>query len=168
MPVFTLYLSTQITAPASNLIVPIDKTNLANVLYRVDFTNLFGNYLDEYKYCRVRYHLVGESFTASSPAGLDWTNYSGTLSLSLPSTFNGTTWTNGALLGIIYPVDCPISGTGIHCMLGSTLSECGVDINPQNLKAVTDLRITLSNWVTSQPLATMQNYMLLLSFELYN
>lgn len=167
MPVYTLYLSTQITSPTTSLIVPVDKTNLASVLWRVDFNSLFRDELDNYKYCRVRYNLIGETFTASTPASSDWTNYNGYLSVTLPSTFNGTT-TNGTILGLTNVQDSPVTGTGIHCVFNSTMSDCGVDINAQSLKNVMEMRVSLMGWLTGQPIATMQEYQILLSFELYN
>lgn len=167
MPVYTLYLSTLISSPTSNYVVPIDKTNLANVAWRVDWKSLFGKDIYDYKYCRVRYSLAGETFTASTPPATDWTNYNGYLTVSLPSTFNGVN-TNGTILGLIYPQDSPISGTGVHCVLSSTMSESGVDINISGLTDVSQLNIGLMSWSTNQPLTTMQNYQLLLSFDLYN
>ena len=165
MPIYTLWLSTQITAPTSNYVVPLDKTNLANVSWRVDFDSLFRKENYNYKYCRVRYYLIGETFTASTPAASDWTNYCGYLSVSLPSSFNAVT-TNNTILGLIYPEDCPISGTGVHCLVSTTMSEAGVDINVPTSTQI--LNVGLMNWITNQLNTTMQNYQILLAFELYN
>lgn len=165
MPVFTLWLSTQITSPTSNYVVPIDKTNLANASWRVDFDNLFGNKQKEYKFCRVRFYLIGETFTASSPGSLDWSAYSGYLSVSLPSSFQAST-TNGTILGITYPTDAPTTGTSIHCMIANTMSECGVDINVP--VGVQEMRIGLMSWLNNNFITTMQNYSILFAFELYN
>ena len=165
MPIFTLWLSTQITTPSSNYVVPINKTNLANVSWRVDFNNLFKGKQNDYKFCRVRYFLIGETFAASTPASNDWTNYTGYLALSLPNTFQGDT-TNGTILGLTSPTDCPITGTGIHCMLSTTMSDYGVDIITPT--GVQQMNVMLMSWVNNQPIATMQNYSLQLSFELYN
>jgi hypothetical protein len=165
MPVFSLWLSTQITSPASSYVVPIDKTNLANVAWRVDFDNLFKGKQNEYKFCRVRYNLIGETFTASTPASTDWTNYVGYLSVSLPSTFQADV-TNGTILGLTYPQDSPITGTSVHCMFNTTMSDIGVDIITPT--GVQQMNVGMMSWITNAPISTMQNYSLLLAFELYN
>ena len=165
MPCFTLWLSTLITSPTSNYVVPIDKTNLSNVSWRIDFDNLFKGKQKDYKFCRVRYFLMGESFAAATPASSDWTNYSGYLTFSTPSSFQSDT-TNGTILGLTYPQDCPITGTGVHCMLSSTMSEAGIDINIPS--GVSQVNVQLISWTTNQVISTMQNYSLLLNFELYN
>jgi hypothetical protein len=165
MPVYTVYLSTQVTSPTSNLVVPLDKNNLSNCAWRIDFDNLFGGKNKEYSNCRVRYNLISNSFTASTPASTDWINYSGYLAISLPSSYNANT-TNGTILGMIYPIDCPVTGTGIHCIQVSTLSECGVDINVPI--GVQQVNIALINDDSMSFMTTFQEYQILLSFELYN
>jgi len=165
MPCYSLYLSTQSGSPSNPVV--IDKTKLSNVNWRVDFNSLMGKDIYDYKFCRVRYHLIGETFTAAGTPANDWTNYNGYLAVTLPSTFNGTT-TAGTILGLLSVTDSPITGTGVHCMLASTMSDCGVDINLRGLIGVTDMRVTFTNWVTNQPNATAQDYMLYLNFELYN
>lgn len=165
MPVFTLWLSTQITSPASSYVVPIDKTNLANVAWRVDFDNLFKGKQNEYNFCRVRYNLLGETFTASTPASTDWTNYVSYLSISLPTMYQADV-TNGTILGLTYPQDSPITGTGVHCMFVSTQSDVGTDINMPS--GVQQMNVAFMSWITNQPISTMQNYSLLLTFSLYN
>lgn len=170
MPVYTLYLSTLISSPTSNNVVILDKTNLANVSWRVDYDSLFRGQIDNYKFCRVRFFLIGEAFTASSPATNDWTNYSGYCTLSLPSMFNAST-TLGTIIGLNYPVDCPITGTGTHCMISNTMSECGVDVNISGLKGVQQLNIGMLSWSTAtspQFISTMPEYQILLNFELSN
>ena len=165
MPCYTLWLSTLITSPSSNYVVAINSSNLANASWRVDFDNLFGEKASEYKFCRLRFNLAGETFAASVPASNDWTNYNGYLSVSLPSSYQACT-TNGTILGIISPTDSPISGTSVHCMLSSTLSEVGVDINVPT--GVQQVNIQMMSWSNNQFFTTMQNYAILLSFELYN
>jgi len=165
MPCFTLWLSTLITSPTSNYVVPIDKSNLSNVSWRIDFDNLFKGRQKDYKYCRVRFFLMGETFTAAVTPANDWTNYCGYLTFSTPSNFQSDT-TNGTILGLTYPQDCPITGTGVHCMFSSTMSEAGIDINiPLGVQQV---NVQLISWITNQFISTMQNYSLLLNFELYN
>ncbi len=67
MPVYSLYLSTQISSPVSNNVVVLNKSNLANVSWRVDWDSLFKGEQKNYKFCRLRYFLISNSFTASSP-----------------------------------------------------------------------------------------------------
>jgi len=164
MPVYTLWLSTQITTPVTS-VVPIDQSNLAKASWRVDFDSLFRKENYNYKYCRVRYNLIGESFTASSPAGGDWTNYNSYLAVSLPSSFNSLT-TSGTVLGLVFPQDSPITGTGVHCIISNTMNEYGVDINVPTSTQV--LTVTFMNWITNLPNDVMQNYQVLFAFELYN
>jgi len=165
MPIYTLYLSTQITSPTSNAVVPLDKSNLSNCSWRVDFDNLFGGKNKEYSYCRVRFNLISNTFTASVPATTDWLNYSGYLALSLPSSYNANT-TTGTILGMLYPIDCPITGTGVHCLQVSTLSEIGVDINVPT--GVQQLNVGMINDDAMSYMTTFQEYQLMLAFELYN
>jgi hypothetical protein len=170
MPVYTLYLSTLISSPTSNNIVVLNKNNLSNVSWRVDWDSLFHGEQNKYKFCRVRFFLMGEAFTASTPATNDWNNYSGYLTVSLPSMFNAST-TLGTILGLIHPIDNPITGTGNHCMFINNLSECGVDINISGLSGVQQLNVGLLSWSTAaspQYITTMQEYQLLLTFDVYN
>jgi len=165
MPVFTLWLSTHITTPASNYVVPVNKSNLANVSWRVDFDNLFKGKQNEYNFCRVRFTVIGDLFAASSPASTDWSNYTGYLSISLPTSFQADI-VNGTILGLIYPEDSPVTGTGVHCILNSTMGNIGADLIIPS--GVQQMNVAFMSWLTNQPIATMQNYSLLLAFELYN
>lgn len=165
MPCYTVYLSTQVTSPVYNNIVPLDKTNLSNVSWRADWDNIFNKENYNYKYCRVRFYLTSESFTASVPPSADWTNYCGYLAVSLPSSYNATT-TNGTILGLISPSDSPVTGTNIHCIIASTMSEIGVDINVPT--STQQLNISMINDNDFQFLTTFKEYQILLNFELYN
>lgn len=170
MPVYSLYLSTQISSPVSNNVVVLDKSNLANVSWRVDWDSLFKGEQKNYKFCRLRYFLISNSFTASTPATNDWINYSGYITVSLPSSFNANT-TLGTIVGLNYPIDCPISGSGIHCLFSSTLSECGVNVNVSGLTGVQQLNIGLLSWSTAsspQYISVAQEYQVLILFDLYN
>jgi len=165
MPCYSIYLNTSTTSFSNPAI--IDKSNLANVLWRVNFSSLFGKDIDEYKFCRVRFFLTGESFNAAATPTNDWTNYNGYIAVNLPSTFSGST-NIGTPLGLINVQDNPVTGTSVHCIFTNTMSEVGVDINLKALQGITDMRLSLINWVTQQPLATMQEYQSALNFELYN
>lgn len=164
MPAYSLYLSTQITTPTSNAVVPLNKNNLSNCSWRVDWDNLFCKEQMKYKNCRVRFSLMTISFAASTPVSTDWLNYSGYISASLPTMYNADT-TTGTILGMIYPMDCPISGTGIHCLQVSSMGEIGVDIITPT--GVSQLNIMMCNDDTMSLMTAFQEYQLLLSFELY-
>ena len=73
--------------------------------------------------------------------------------------------TMGTVLGLVYPTDCPTTGTNIHCMLSSTMSETGVDINIPS--GVQQINLMFCN-DDSQTLMTMPDYQIMLTFELYN
>lgn len=165
MPVYSLYLSTLITTPASNAVVPLSKSTLGNCSWLVDFQNLFRGNEYKYRHCRVRYALSTATFAASVPATTDWLNYSGYLSISLPTMYNAET-TTGAVLGMIYPSDSPITGTNVHCVQASTMSECGVDIVVPT--GVQQLNVMMINDDQMSIMGTFQEYQLLLTFELYD
>ena len=170
MPVYSLYLSTQISSPVSNNVVVLDKSNLANVSWRVDWESLFKGEQKNYKFCRLRYFLMSNTFAASTPAANDWLNYSGYITVSLPSMYNANT-TLGTIVGINYPIDCPITGTSTHCLFSSTLQEVGIDVNVSGLTGVQQLNVGLLSWSTAsspQYISVGQEYQILLTFDLYN
>lgn len=165
MPVYSLYLSTQITTPASNAVVPLSKTNLSNCSWLVDYQNLFKGNEYKYKHCRVRFNLISNTFTASTPATTDWQNYGGYLAITTPTEYNAET-TTGTILGMIYPTDSPVTGTSIHCIQVSTMSEIGVDIIPPT--GVQTLNVMFVNDDAMTLMTTFQEYQLHLTFELYD
>lgn len=170
MPVYTLYLTTKITDTKNGQIVPIlpptlSTSNLSNVSWSIDWDNLFRRNQYDYKYCRVRFDLVSESFAASTPATNDWTNYGGYISLSLASSYNAIT-TNGTIIGQIWPMDCPITGSSIHCINISSMSENGVDVNIPSGTGILNIQMIKGDGFV--PMTTFQQYNILLSFELYN
>jgi len=165
MPVYSLYLSTQITTPASNAVVPLSKSNLSNCSWLVDFQNLFKGNEYKYRHCRVRFNLISNSFTASTPATTDWQNYNGYLAITTPTVYNAET-TTGTILGMIFPSDCPVTGTTIHCVQVSTMGECGVDIVIPT--GVQTLNVMMVNDDSMSFLTTFQEYQLHLTFELYD
>jgi len=165
MPVYSLYLSTLVTAPTSNYVVPLSKTALGNCSWRVDFDNLFKGNERKYEHCRVRYALSTQTFAASSPATNDWLNYSGYIAITLPTMYNAET-TTGAILGMIYPSDSPITGTSIHCVQASTMSESGVDIIVPT--GVQQMNVMMINDDQMSIMGTFPEYQILLTFELYD
>lgn len=164
MPVYTLYLSTQITTPVSNVVVPVNKTNLANVIWNIDWDNLFRKEQYKYKHCRVRYSLVSNKWTAIG-GNNDWDTYQGYLACNLPSMYNATT-TNGTLLGMITPSDVyTVTSSTDHGFISSTLSDVGVDVIAPTGNSTFELKFlnTTNGYNTITP-----EYQIILAFELYD
>jgi hypothetical protein len=163
MPIYTLYLSTLNTSPSRNQIIPVYKTNLANVSWNIDFNSLFRGQQLKHKNCRVRFSLNSQSWTAGGAS--DWAAYSGYLSANFQTQYNATT-TFGTFLGMVTPEDSPITGSGNHVYVVSSLEQQGVDIiaptdvQTLNLQFINDDSQTL---ITAVP-----EYAILLQFELYN
>lgn len=120
--VFHLYLSTKITSPTSNLVVPmtnpITSTNLNNISWMVDWDSLFRGWNKKYKRCIVRLYLNSDSY-GTSPS--DFENYSGVLACNLPSDAGSST-NYGTALTIYYPVDTP-SANSNHCFILNTMDQ---------------------------------------------
>lgn len=159
---FHLYLSTYITQPTNNLIVPFDKTNLQNVTWLLDFNNLFRGENHKYKRCILRHKLISDGWAG---ADSDWQNYQGIFTCNMPSNCGSAT-NNGTLLNNLAPATISTGGTR-HYYASNTLDhQCGVEIiMPQGSQYVTfsfvnDDTINLIN----NPLAP--NYILILQFEL--
>ena len=158
---FQLYLSSQITSPTTNNIVPVNKTNLANVTWQVDFKSLFGNYYNKFNRCSVRAQLLTESWSA---ANTDENTRTGYLAINLPSTGNAST-TRGTPILCISPSNA-IAATGVlGAYIVSSLGNVqGVDITIPaenqflNVMFVNDDAMTL---MTSVP-----EYQILFQFEL--
>lgn len=164
MPIYSLYLSTQVTAPVSNIIVPVNKTNLANVSWNIDWDNLFRKEQYNYKHCRVRYSLTTNKWTAIG-SNDDWDNYQGYLACSLPSMYNATT-TSGTFLGIIYPTDVyTVTVSNDHTIVSSTMGEVGIDISMPMNNSVLNIQFLTD---TGAFIGITPEYQIILSFELYN
>lgn len=135
MRTFNLYLSTMLTSPTSNYVIPVNKSNLSSVTWNVDFENLFRGWNKKYKRCTLRFFLNTTSWAA---VATDWETFNGYLTCNLPSVAGSST-VNGTMLGLVYPADCPTTGTATHCMSVSTLgNQQGVDIMmPQGVQNVT-------------------------------
>lgn len=166
MPVFNLYLSTAITSPntsAFNPIIPINKSNLNNVSWNIDWSNLFKGEDKNYKFCRVRFSMSTPNFPSAANA---WNNLSGYLTSNLSSRFGSTG--QGAILGLVYPMDALTTGTGTHTLLVNTMAETGVDVNiPSNVNNTLTLTFMNDDAITPMTVFTFE-YQILLSFELYN
>jgi hypothetical protein len=166
MPIYTVYLSTQVSASSTsafNPIIPINDLSNNNVSWNIDWSNVFKGDEKNYKFCRVRYHLISETFPSAVSA---WNNMSGYLSCNLASRFGSTGI--GTILGLIYPQDCFTTGTATHIVIVNTMAETGVDIN---IPSVTNNIFTLQ-FMNDDSLTRMSTfnseYQILLSFELYN
>lgn len=158
---YQLYLSTQVTSPTSNNIVPINVTNRANAVWQVDFKSLFGNDFDKYKRCSVRAELISESWNSGNT---DWNNYSGYLGINLPSTSNAST-TLGTPIMQIFPTNVPVYDnpqTAYHCdTLGNNQ---GVDIAFPSANQLINLMFVNNDAMTL--MTNTPHYQILLQFEL--
>lgn len=165
MPIFTLYLSTLITSSTTsntNNVIPINKTNLANVTWNIDWKNIFKGNEDKYKFCRVRYYLMSQSFAA---AGGNYNSFTGFLACNLASTYHSSPV--GTILNLLSCQDCPTTGTSTHCIINNYLSDCGVDINIPSIYNQT-LTLSFYNDDAFNFISNMPEYQILLTFELYN
>lgn len=161
MKVYQLYLSTMITTPKTNNVVPLNVSDKGNCTWQVDFKSLFNGDNLKYKRCQVRFNLISETWTAGAS---DWNNYTGYLSVNLPSSFCSTTGM-GTPLGLISPTDAPTTGSSTHCYLVSTLGDqVGVDINMPSENQF--LNVQFLNDDSFSIISSVPNYQLLLNFEL--
>lgn len=164
MPIYTLYLSTQVTSPVSSIIVPVNKSNLANVSWNIDWDNLFRKEQYNYKHCRVRFSLVTDRWT-SGAGNTDWDDYQGYLACSLPSSYNAVT-TNGTLLGLIYPTDIyTLTASTEHGYVINNMEELGVDVSMPNGNSILSIMFLNHN---SRFISITPEYQIMLSFELYD
>jgi hypothetical protein len=160
--IYTLYLSTLVTAPVNNLIVPMNKTNLANVTWMIDFNSLFKGDQTKFRRCSLRYKLVSTGWAGGDG---NWESYSGILCCNLPSTYSSST-NNGTVLGLLYPQTL-LTGGARHCYISDTLSnQTAIDINmPSGVFPVTfsfyndDALTLISN-------AAAPDWQMLVQFEL--
>lgn len=159
--IYNLYLSTQITSPASNLVVPVNITNKSNGQWMVDFKTLFGADANKYRRCQVRFHLTSESWVS---AGTDWNNFSGYLAITLPGTFQSNT-ALGTILGLIYPQDTNSVDSNNSYNVTTLGNQVGVDINMPKDNQLVNLRFCNDDALSIMASA-VPNYQILLSFEL--
>lgn len=143
------------------MVVPVDKTNLANVSWRIDWDNLFRGMNYKYRRCVVRIGIQSASWTAGAN---DWNDYSGYMSINMASAFGSTT-NNGTMLMFLHATDCPTTGTTTHCFIGSTMDNaCGVDvIMPTGVQQVT---FSMYNDDAMTLMTTFPEYQLRMCLEL--
>lgn len=166
MPIYTLYLSTQISAVAGvyNNLVPIDKSNLANVTWFVNWNDLFKdvNQNGTYSHCRLRYNLISQT-----SANLTVTNATGYLTISGLSTNNQSSAVSSTILGMITPALSPLGGTNYYYNIGS-LEQQGININTPQGNSQISVRFFNDDAMSLMTSANLAEYTLLLQFELYN
>lgn len=165
--VFTLYLQTnnQDNTATTNPITPIDVSNRSNITWNIDFDNLFNlkNKNNQYKFCRVRYHLTTNRFPLGS---LGYDDGLGYLACNL-RTDNSLITCNNTILGLVYLQPINIVGFTDLCYVSNTLEEKGVDIIiPQGTQYFTLSFFNLTNTFISN--INTNGYQILIQFELYN
>ena len=161
MRTYQLYLSTLITSPASNNIVPINVTNKANVTWQVDFKSLFGNDYGLYSRCSVRCHLVSTPWSSTST---DSQSNDGYISLNLPSTFCAST-SKGTPIALLYssPATNTTAGTFSYYNINTLGNNQGTDINMPSQNQLFNIQL-LGN--DSFAAVSSYDYSILLQFEL--
>lgn len=164
MKVFHLYLSTKITSPTSNLVVPLQTptaTTLAYLSWLVDWDSLFKGENKNYKRCSVKFQLNSDSWTALST---DWETMNGILATNLASNAGSSTnW--GTVLGMVYPIDTPTTNTTTHCFSINTLSnQNGVDIIPPTSNSTLQLLWLKSSGAMGY-MTNLLDYQIILQFE---
>ena len=143
MKVASLNLSTL----GSGKYAPIDKTNLANVKWSINWKEVFGEYYDTNKPCRVKCKLI----TAASTL-LNTTNNLGTVRASFSSNYSNIN--NGFTLGVpIITQTADVTST-VTTFLG-TISATTLTVNSlssgQFIQVIGGTGGALSNTLTIQP-----------------
>jgi len=137
--VYSLCLSTYSTQPDIRN-VPINRSNLADVSWRVNWDQLIPREkISQYKYCRVRFHLL------FGPKTLAWNTQLGYLGANFQSDFNAQTTCMPTILGVLYPQNNPTNSGGNQVIIRSTLYEIGVDININSLTGQEVLQLKMCN-----------------------
>lgn len=114
----SVYLSTLTT---TGQYVPLDKTNLANVSFNVNWRDVFSRDV-EGKAMRVKCKVISRNVVAAS-AG--WNTSIGTIRCNLPDKNSNST--NGLILSLLEWTDNPTTGSGNHIIYSSTLDTNGVE-----------------------------------------
>jgi hypothetical protein len=114
----TLYLS---TLTATGQYVPVDKTNLANVRWNVNWRDVFSPD-DEGKTMKVKIRILSRNVAAANSG---WDTSIGSIRCNLPDKNSNST--NGLFLALTYWSDNPTTGSGNHIIDVNTLSDYGVE-----------------------------------------
>jgi len=165
MRVYTLYLSTYNSVPANNGVVSIDKSNIANASWMIDWDGLFKGDQNKFSRCNLRFHLITNSWAGT---GTNFDNFSAPVSCNLPSMYHSATST-GTTLAIVHP-ETVRTGGSTHCINFSTLQNAyGVDINvPTGVSQFTFTFNANDTFAVSTIPSVLTGYILLLQFELSN
>lgn len=165
MPVYSLFLN---TATTNKFYQYSSKNTNSSVMWNINFDDLFNGDNKVYKNCRVRFQLTSTTWTAGSTEFGDYTGY---LTISLPSKYQQVRGLNGSVLGIITPQlvgNMNSTSTQVNAYNVSSLTTNGIDINvPSGLQS---LYVNLYQDNSNQSLiywSTEPDWMLLLTFELY-
>jgi len=163
--VYTLYLSTFASAtdiPANSLVIPVSRSNLANVSWLIDFNGLFKGDQHKFRRCTIRHKLTSEGWTGADG---NWESYTGILCCTLPSSYTAST-TNGTVLGLLYPTTLPTGGTR-HCYVSDTFGDQnGVEINMPSGSTQVAFQIYNDNAPTFISNPNAPNWQILIHFEL--
>lgn len=158
---YQLYLSTLITSPTSNNIVPINVTNKGNATWQVDFRSLFGNDYGRYNRCSVRVQLHSSSWAA---ANTDENSFDGYIILGLPSTYTSTT-SKGVPVALINPTLISYATTPQSYFNVSTLGNVqGTDINMPAENSLLNIQFLTNDSFGIMP--NVPDYQILIQFEL--
>ena len=164
MPVHVVYLSTTSSTPTSNQSVPVDKTNLNNVRWNLNWDEIFRGQNKKYRYCRLRLKLLSSSWSAVST---DWDTYLGYLTCNIPSLTSGF-GSYGTVIAPTSAIDCPTTGTATHCMQLDTTPEPGVDIMVPTGNSDFTLTFNRMDLSSGLRISNIYDYQVFLYFELYD
>lgn len=115
MKVISLNLSTLATGKYA----PIDKTNLANIRWMIDWKEILGEYYNTNKHCRVKCKLI-----SSSSSLLNLTNNQGTIRANFTSNYSNIN--NGFTLGISDVIQI----SNVNQIFTATMSGSSLTISP--------------------------------------
>lgn len=161
MPVYNVILSTSITTaePFGNLVKPIDKTDLANVTWLVNWDGLFGQDVLRYKKCVLRYALISNS--SASITTLANTGYLVATGLSTDKQAGNYP---GTFLGLVTIQTAPGGNSRFYT---DNLGDFhGVQINVPT--GVGQLGFRFYNYDAQSTQGNIPNYVLQLQFHLFN
>jgi hypothetical protein len=163
---YTLWLTSNPNQQPNSGMNKISGSETNNVIWNVDYDNLFKGRQNLFDHCRVRYEIR----TANYASGITFNNFIGYIAANFPSNYNASTTLDTCILGLVNPRTNPTVVSSGNVFILSTLNEIGVDINHKSLIGRQFLNI---RWVNDDAISLMsstlvQNWEILLSFELYN
>ena len=155
--VYNLYLST--LTPANYSFPVVNKTNLANVQWNVDWRTIFGDLCGRGD-CLVKILLQSKEIASTT---LTYDATLGSVRCSFSTAYQNTS--QGVNIGIINAVDSPSANTAIHIFTCDTMQQKGTRIRIPN--ATNDFTILLLD-ATGTPLVTgnLTDYIAFFQFEI--